>query len=1010
MKNSTRFSLEKKILLVVLLLFSYSQLSFAQCADVSPTGDCDFDLVLNGSDIDDDNDGILDSVEDANSDLDNDPSTNPTDTDSDGIPDYLDLDSDNDGIYDVQEAGFGLQDTNADGRIDSNDTGFFDVNTNGADDTAELLTPIDTGSDGSFDFQNLDSDNDSCSDANEAYGFNGADGNDGGQFGIGDPSTVDGNGLVIEVGVVYSLGTNFTVTDGISSVCAAAALQCGVINSLYQTRGNSTLGVTEVFRLNPFLQAYVNIGTLPGVPNTSATNSAYSAATQYVYSSNAANVVRVYDPANNYAFVGEITVTGASAPFTFRLFSIGNTVGYINNVGPTSYIVTFDVTAIASYPATRPATNVTVSGTFSGAADYARVGNHVYGMTMNGPLTTPILTKVDVNTGVSQTFDLTLANATTNTDPISNATFGAVWQDEQDNFYAFNNGNGDIYQILDVTTATTGTAFTKVLIADPSGQNDGFGCEIGVNPLDWDGDGIIDTADIDDDNDGILDTEEDENIDGDNNPLTNFTDTDGDGIPNGYDLDSDGDGIPDNNEAQSTGAYAAPLDSNSDGIPDDTDGDGLADTYDSTPAGGPAGSIGITPVNTDGILTTSDTIPDYLDPDSDNDGQSDTIEAVITLTGNDADFDGLDDAIDVTSGLEDPNGIINDTGILQNTDGINDVDFRDVVDTDGDGVLDTEDLDDDNDGILDTAEAEGGNDPIGDEDGDGIPNFADTIDNGGAGDGSTTNYTDSDLNGIPDVFDSDDDGIPNHLDVDSDGDGCFDAIEGAGTFTGGDLTSSNNLADDDEGSVDAFGVPSNTGSPQATTAGLTDAGDTSACASCAITDITSSNESACNDNGTPSDITDDTFTADVTVTFTDAPTTGTLDLTGDGTASVSAVGLTSPHTFVGVTLPANGIDISLTATFSDDVACTFTNATVTTAPFECSDDACPDVIAPGNPTAALTGAEVIFDIDNPGDNTLPATLNSITVTGQPNPFTGILRPEFANYQFVNPLATNQFIV
>ncbi|MBO3117606.1 hypothetical protein J4050_12665, partial [Winogradskyella sp. DF17] len=782
-QNSSSYKEFRTVFILAFFLAMTTLSLSAQCADVSPTGDCDFDSVLNASDVDDDNDGIPDNIEDLNSDSDNDPSTNPTDTDSDGIPDYLDLDSDNDGIYDLQEAGYGSQDTNTDGRIDINDAGFNDFNSNGADDIAELATPIDTNSDGSFDFQNLDSDNDSCSDANEAYGFNGADGGDGGQFGIGDPATVDGNGLVIEVGVVYSLGTNFAVTDGISSVCALASLQCGVINSLYQTRGNSGNGTTEIFRLNPFLQAYVNIGTLPGVPNTSATNSAYSAATQYIYSSNAANVVRVYDPSNNYAFVGEITVTGASAPFTFRLFSIGNTVGYINSNAGTNYLVTFDVTGISSYPATVAASEIVVSndpgpnGGFSGAADYALVGNHVYGMTMNGALTTPRLTKVDVTTGLSQRFNLTLANATTNTDPITNATFGAVWQDEQDNFYAFNNGNGDIYQVLDVTTATTGSAFTKVLIADPSGQNDGFGCEIGANPLDWDGDGIIDTADIDDDNDGILDTEEDENIDLDNNPLTNFTDTDGDGIPNGYDLDSDGDGIPDNNEAQTTGAYVAPLDSNSDGIPDDSDGDGLADTYDTTPSGGPAGSNGISPVNTDGLLATSDTIPDYLDLDSDNDGQSDTIEAVITLTGNDTDFDGLDDAIDVTAGLEDPNGIINATSILQNTDGINDVDFRDVIDSDGDGVLDTEDLDDDNDGILDTAEAEGGNNPIGDEDGDGVPNFVDTIDNGGAGDGSTTDYTDLNGNGVPDVFDTDDDGIPNHLDTDSDGDGCSDANE-----------------------------------------------------------------------------------------------------------------------------------------------------------------------------------------------------------------------------------------
>ncbi|WP_411893779.1 beta strand repeat-containing protein, partial [Winogradskyella sp. A2] len=982
MKISTRFSLDKKILLIVLLLISYSQLSFAQCADVSPTGDCDFDLILNGVDVDDDNDGILDSIEDANLDLDNDPSTNPTDTDSDTIPDYLDLDSDNDGIYDVQEAGYGLQDTNTDGRIDLNDSGFADVNSNGVDDTTELLTPIDTNSDGSYDFQNLDSDNDSCSDANEAYGFNGADGNDGGQFGIGDPATVDGNGLVIEVGVVYSLGTNFAVTDGISSVCSAAALQCGVINSLYQTRGNGGTGTTEIFRLNPFLQAYVNIGTLPGVSNASATNSAYSAATQYVYSSTGGSVVRVYDPSNNYSFVGEITVTGASAGFTFRLFSIGNTVGYINSNAGTNYIVTFDVTGIATYPATRPATNVTVSGTFSAAADYALVGNHVYGMTMNGALTTARLTKVDVTTGVSQRFNLTLANATTNTDPISNNTFGAVWQDEQDNFYAFNNGNGDIYQVLDVSTATTGTAFTKVLIADPSGQNDGFGCEIGANPLDWDGDGILDTVDIDDDNDGILDTEEDENIDLDNNPLTNFTDTDGDGIPNGYDLDSDGDGIPDNNEGQTTVAYIEPLDSNSDGIPDDTDGDGLADTYDSTLGGGPAGSIGIVPVNTDGPLTTSDTIPDYLDPDSDNDGQSDTIEAIITLTGNDSDFDGLDDAIDLTTGLEDPNGIINDTAILQNTDGINDVDFRDVLDTDGDGVLDTEDLDDDNDGILDTAEAEGVNDPIGDEDGDGVPNFVDTIDNGGVGDGSTTDYTDTNGDGIPDVYDTDDDGIPNHLDTDSDGDGCFDALEGAGSVLVTELDGAGaiDIANVTPSGVDTNGIPNLVSGGQATTVAVTDVLDATAC----LPNITANNDdfSASTIGSVTGDVTATVFTnddADGTTPATDALIDNNISITNDDGLTGVFINTTGTIIVPGGTTPGTynvEYQICLTA---DNSICDTAIATIVVI------DDC-DPIASGNTDTDGDGVSDICDLDDDNDGILDindgcSPSNDIDITG-----------------------------
>ncbi len=48
--------------------------------------------------VDDDEDGIPSNVEDLNLDGDDDPATNPTDSDGDGIPDYKDADDDNDNI------------------------------------------------------------------------------------------------------------------------------------------------------------------------------------------------------------------------------------------------------------------------------------------------------------------------------------------------------------------------------------------------------------------------------------------------------------------------------------------------------------------------------------------------------------------------------------------------------------------------------------------------------------------------------------------------------------------------------------------------------------------------------------------------------------------------------------------------------------------------------------------------------------------------------------------------
>ncbi|MDD9908757.1 MAG: BspA family leucine-rich repeat surface protein, partial [Ahrensia sp.] len=116
-------------------------------------------------------------------------------------------------------------------------------------------------------------------------------------------------------------------------------------------------------------------------------------------------------------------------------------------------------------------------------------------------------------------------------------------------------------------------------------------------------------------------------------------DTDGDGIADFRDLDSDNDGIADIIEAQTTAGYTAPS-----GI--DTDGDGLDDAYEG------AGNAGITPQDTD-----SDGTADYLDTDSDGDGNLDLAESGLTLSGTDANNDGIDD--NVGASYADPDGNIN---------------------------------------------------------------------------------------------------------------------------------------------------------------------------------------------------------------------------------------------------------------------------------------------------------------------------------------------------------------
>ncbi len=155
--------------------------------------DTDFDGVKDELDLDSDNDGIPDYIENTGAlvplsgidadfnGLDDiyDITASPLDSDTDSVFDFYDLDSDNDGITDLIESGqLGLlSDTDLNGIIDSG--GSFGKN--GWDDNAEttpdsniigyILNDFDT--DTIFSYIDFDSDGDTCSDVIEA-GFSDA--------------------------------------------------------------------------------------------------------------------------------------------------------------------------------------------------------------------------------------------------------------------------------------------------------------------------------------------------------------------------------------------------------------------------------------------------------------------------------------------------------------------------------------------------------------------------------------------------------------------------------------------------------------------------------------------------------------------------------------------------------------------------------------------------------------------------------------------------------------------
>ena len=228
----------------------------------------------------------------------------------------------------------------------------------------------------------------------------------------------------------------------------------------------------------------------------------------------------------------------------------------------------------------------------------------------------------------------------------------------------------------------------------------------GMDQRDADGDGIVDSRDLDLDGDNIL-NEYDSDIDGDSiensadsHPYDprQWVDTDADGVADNFDwdpndpyeqFDTDGDGVPN-------------------GIDDDDDNDGYTDDVDQLP---------LDP--SDYIDTDLDGIGDSSDPDDDNDGvnDGDDLYPLDPTDWADVDGDGIGDNADPDS---DNDGTLNDNDAFP-------LDEQYAVDTDADGMpdewetengLDASDPRDalgdaDFDGLLNLREFQQGTDPQG---------------------------------------------------------------------------------------------------------------------------------------------------------------------------------------------------------------------------------------------------------------------------------------------------------
>ncbi|SFW31255.1 DUF11 domain-containing protein, partial [Cellulophaga fucicola] len=784
--------------------------------------DTDNDGIGNLDDIDDDNDGILDTDETG-------------DTDNDGIPDSLDLDSDNDGITDIIEAG-GV-DLDADGRIDypvsGDPTSMIDTNNDGlADEIATTPLPDeDSDNDGVKDRIDLDSDNDGIPDITEAGGI---DTNGDGIIDYptpGDPTSmndIDDDGLADEIATTPLLDED-SDNDGIEDRLDLDSDNDGIpdITEAGGTDSNSD-GIIDTFATdtdNDGLADSVDpVGpTTPGtpIPNPDTDNDGLD--DRIDLDSENDGVPDVIEAGgedlDNDGRIGTGNITDDDGDGLSDIVDTDNntTLGTPNDGTGTALPVNdFDNDTIPNY--------LDVDSDNDGITDTTEAG----GTDVNGD---GIVDGFDDTTTTDGWNDATAASSLplTNTDSTGGPNYLDIDADDDgipDNVEAqltasytapadaeatngldtnypvgltpvdtdndlipdYLDDDSDNDGISDMLEAGQGTLVDPLADTDNDGLNDAYDDTSGndVNNdldtgaiatdneddadvaevdfrsvLDFDDDGIPDTADLDDDNDGISDIDEsngiDPSADDDNDGVPNHSDDDpndplvgdvngttepafdfdGDGIPNHFDLDGDNDGIFDVYEAGNDA-----LDTSNDGVIDnndtnfeDTDNNGQADS-----------SEGTTPLNTD---TTGNA--DFLDIDADDDGIPDNVEAQPT-TGYVAPADTFS-----------PNGV--DTNY---PNGLR------PEDTDTDLTPDYLDDDSDNDGINDVLEAGQGTiiDPLADADNDGLND---------AFDDTPGNDVNNDLDTGAIATDNEDDTSTIEVDfrevADIDGDGVLDIQE-----------------------------------------------------------------------------------------------------------------------------------------------------------------------------------------------------------------------------------------
>lgn len=648
-----------------------------------PKTDQDGDGVPDLLDLDSDNDGTHDVVENHGTDPDKDGRLGTTpvkvningvifsdvtntnlkvtailfDKDNDGIANFYDMDSDNDGIPDVTEGLY--PDFDGDGLLDIDPSWPVNVYGQVLDTFGNVICGtiiVDSDLDGVLDGYDIDSDNDGTFDVVEG-GYAQFDSNHDGMIddGNGNPPVVGSNGYAdvidpIVIGGFIPYPPDFD-HDAIPDFVDLDSDNDGVKD------------VLEFFYSDPDNDGFIGKSPLEvnicGLPLKDASGS------QVVYSflpkdSDGDGIPNFNDLDSDGDGINDVNEAGYSDPDGDGIIGLGYLITDSNGIGIEDINGNIINTSILPW-----------DHDSDGVFDFLDLDSDGDGIADRDECPSGIPCKDNDTDGVTDIYDLDSDN-----DGIADLAENCLGQFD-----------GNMDGKLDDGTGALGAIDMNgiPIYIYPYLINGKLG-----SPKDSDGDGITNQNDLDSDNDGINDVGENGSSDPDNDgiigsgtPTVDINglplggpfkplDVDGDGKPNFIDLDSDGDGIHDTDEG---------------GIPD-PDHDGVAGN------GNPMINIHGQPIkDSDGNTISGTSNP----PDFDGDGNPD-------FTDKDSDNDGIDDGTECPGGAPCP-------------------------DTDNDGVIDGHDLDSDGDDLPDMDECPGGA-PCPDNNNNGVPEWIDFNCNG----------------------------------------------------------------------------------------------------------------------------------------------------------------------------------------------------------------------------------------------------------------------------------------